>query len=147
MYLVASKYVDYYTSACLVYNDFMNDFPPFIPHSLTDGQKLDKILLELDLIQQEINNMTVTLAQLDAAIAAENAQLTSLDSGLQALTAQTTQLVTDVAALVAKVNAGADFTNELNAVTAGAALASDSATQLSDSVASVTSADASATSG
>jgi len=59
--------------------------------------------------------MTVALSQIDAAIAAENTTLTSL-VGLS------NQLVADVNSVVAKVNSGEDFTNELNALQANAAL-------------------------
>lgn len=74
--------------------------------------------------------MAVSLADLDAAIAAENTKLTSLE-------ALAAQLVTDVAALAAKVNAGQDFTAELNALQANSAL-------LDSTVSDVTSADTSA---
>lgn len=74
--------------------------------------------------------MVATLADLDAAIAAENTKLTSLET-------LATQLVADVDALVKKVNAGADFTSELNAVQANTAL-------LDTATSSVTSADTSA---
>jgi chromosome segregation ATPase len=120
-------------------------FTPFVPQLLTDSQKLDKILLELTLLKQELDTMVITLAQLDAAIAAENTAITSLDQGLNALVTQTAQLVTDVAALAAKLTAGMDYTNELNAVQAGAALTSQSATSLSTGAASVTAADTDAT--
>lgn len=74
--------------------------------------------------------MAATLADLDAAIAAENAKLTSLET-------LATQLVADVAALAAKVNEGQDFTAELQALQANSAL-------LDSTVSSVTSADATA---
>src|SRR6202021_2963775 len=76
---------------------------------------LNQIICTLNQLQEGINKMATTLAQLDAAIAAENTTITSL-------VALSVQLDTDVTALVAKVGAGADFTNELNAVQANAAL-------------------------
>jgi len=54
------------------------------------------------LIKKEINKMTTTLAQLDAAIA----ELTSTES----------TFVTDVQALITKLQAGEDYTAELNNV-------------------------------
>jgi hypothetical protein len=122
-----------------------NLYTPFIPQLLTDSQKLDKILIELTIVKEELDTMVTTLAELDAAIAAENTAITSLDQGLNALVTQTAQLVTDVAALAAKLTAGADYTNELNAVQSGAALTSQSATSLSTAAANVTSADTDAT--
>ena|ERR1700729_797186 len=92
-----------------------------------------KLLKILQSIQEDINKMATTLAQLDAAIAAENTSITSLVS-------LATQLDTDVTALVAKVNSGADFTNELNAVQTNAGL-------LSTATANVQSADTSAQAG
>lgn len=74
----------------------------------------------LSRIFERMKHMAVTLAQLDAAIAAENSSLTSL----QALS---TQLDSDVAALVAAVNGGQDFTNELAAVQSGVSTLSTAA--------------------
>ena len=61
-----------------------------------------------------IAKMAVTLQQLDAAIAAETTENATLLSAV-------TQLDTDVQALIAQVQAGQDFTNELNAVNANLA--------------------------
>ena len=88
----------------------------FIPQWLTDSQKLDKILFELDIISKRMDKMAATISDVDAAaIAAENATLTSL-------AALSNQLVIDVAALVTKANTGVDFTPELNAIQANASL-------------------------
>jgi hypothetical protein len=118
-----------------------NLLTPFIPQLLTDSQKLDKILLQQNIIYEVLNTiMTTALPQLDAAIATLNTNITSEDqninaiatalgpvaTGLTALTAQSTQLDTDVAALIAKLGAGQDYTNELNAVQSGSALVSQS---------------------
>lgn len=85
---------------------------------------------KLDRLQETLDIMATTLAQLDAAIAAENASLTSLSQ-------LSTQLDTDVAALVTAINNGQDFTNELNAVQTGAST-------LATAVANVQSADTAA---
>jgi uncharacterized protein YoxC len=102
-----------------------------------NNKKLTQILLNqeeilgtLNSLTQRMDKMATTLAQLDAAIAAENVTLTSL-------VALSNQLITDVNALVAKVGSGADFTNELNAVQANAALLQTASTnvQTADSAA------------
>lgn len=68
-------------------------------------------------IEEKIDNMSVTLVQLDAGIAAQNVLVN--------------QFMSDVNAFIAKVTAGQDFTNELNAVqsTASALQAADGAVQ------------------
>jgi len=88
--------------------------------------------------------MAVLLSDLDAAIAAQNTKLTSLDSGMTALKSSTAQLVIDVAALAAKLLAGADYTAELNAVTAGSALVDNTTATLANAVIDVSGADTSA---
>lgn len=80
--------------------------------------------------------MATTLAQLDAAIAAEGTEETTLAGAVTSLSGVITQLGTDIAALIAKVQAGGDFTNELNAVNANLATATSTAA----SVATVTTA-------
>jgi hypothetical protein len=84
---------------------------------------LRKILCEIQFLHEKVDKMTTTLAQLDAAIAAENTSIASL-------VALATKLDTDVTALVAKVNTGADFTAELNAVQANAGLLSTATTNV-----------------
>ena len=90
----------------------------------------------LTLIRKGQNQMATTLAQLDAAIAAEGTEETTLAGAVTALATLITQLGTDIAALIAAVQAGQDFTNELNAVNANLA----TATATAGSVATVTTA-------
>ena|SRR6266850_1526083 len=86
-------------------------------------RKLTEILIEVREIKEEIKKMAVTLAQVDAAIAAENTSLVSL-------AALATKLDADVTALAAKVGAGQDFTAELDAVQANAGLLATVATNV-----------------
>ena len=94
------------------------------------------ILKKLDELTRKESTVATTLAQLDAAIAAEGAEETTLAGAVTTLAGVITQLGTDITALIAKVQGGGDFTNELNAVNANLATAQATAT----SVANVTTA-------
>jgi|HubBroStandDraft_4_1064222.scaffolds.fasta_scaffold968029_2 hypothetical protein len=74
------------------------------------------------------SNVATTLQQLDAAIAAEGVEETTLAGAVTSLATLITQLGVDIAALIAAVQAGQDFTNELNAVNANLATATATAT-------------------
>lgn len=84
--------------------------------------QVNKIESELSQLLQEGTNVATTLAQLDAAIAAETQENATLVSTV-------TQLATDITALIAAVNNGQDFTNELNAVNANLATITGVVTQ------------------
>jgi hypothetical protein len=95
--------------------------------------RIEKMLKSL--IKGE-STVATTLQQLDAAIAAEGVEETTLAGAVTALATLITQLGVDIAALIAAVQAGQDFTSELNAVNANLATATATAT----SVANVTTA-------
>jgi hypothetical protein len=99
-------------------------------------ERLGKIEAQLQILIQGESNVATTLQQLDAAIAAEGAEETTLAGAVTSLATLITQLGTDINALIAAVQAGQDFTNELNAVNANLATATATAT----SVANVTTA-------
>lgn len=69
---------------------------------------------KVDSLIKGMNNMTATLAQLDAAIAAEEGLETTFF-------AQVVQLIADYQALVASAQTGTDVTTELSEVNADAA--------------------------
>jgi chromosome segregation ATPase len=72
-------------------------------------------------LQEGQQRIMATIADLDAAIAAEKADLDSFGTSVQALTALATQLGVDIAALIAKAQNGEDFSAELTALQANKA--------------------------
>lgn len=99
-------------------------------------ERLGRIEANIQTLIQGESTVAVTLQQLDAAIAAEGQEETTLAGAVTALSGVITQLGTDINALIAAVQAGQDFTNEINAVNANLATATATAT----SVAGVTTA-------
>lgn len=89
--------------------------------------------------------MATTLADLDAAIAADTTEETTLAGAVTSLATLITQLGTDINALIAKVQAGQDFTNELNAVNANLATATATATSVASATTAAQSADTAVT--
>lgn len=79
------------------------------------GFNCTRVSAKLDILLEEIKKIMATLQDVDAAIAAENAQL-------QSLATLAAKLVSDVDALVKALKNGVDYTNELNAIQGNAAL-------------------------
>jgi chromosome segregation ATPase len=70
--------------------------------------QLNEITEKLDLLMEQIKNMTTSQAQLDAGLA-------TLNTNVEALVAAITQFISDYSA-----KTGVDLTNELSSVTAAA---------------------------
>lgn len=85
------------------------------------GGLLESIYLEIIKLRKEVNTMAATLAELKAEV--ENIKV-----AVDADVAQTALVVEAVNALIAKIEAGADFTEEVEALRAATAkLSSDNA--------------------
>jgi hypothetical protein len=96
-------------------------------------------------IDRRLDSIMATLADLDAAIASEAADLTSLASVGPAITTLATSLATDTAAIIAALKAAGntDFTTEVNNVNANIASLNAIGTAVTSATSSIGASDSS----